>query len=189
MYEMQSQEDKALDAIRKELQFHPGNETVYRAKAEIERRMGRLEDAVSTARQWLNIAPEDSDAVTALSALLAESKKSGDAVEPLRTALKSDPENLKLNLALVDALVRAGRKEEGLAAIAKLRHNFLDATSLNSMAWVLADSNVEPELARGLCLQAIEMMEDSLAKVTRARKGSPAAPSSPVRKPPSRTAA
>jgi tetratricopeptide (TPR) repeat protein len=166
LYGMQLQNEKALEALKKEIEYHPGNETSYQMLAGLHREMGHRDEATAALRQWVKMAPEDADAVSQLAASLIEAKKYGDAVGPLRTALKADPGNSRLNLRLVEALVRGGQKADGLAVLAKMREKTLDGHELNSLAWSLVDSNTEPALARDLSAQGISLYEEQMKGIT-----------------------
>ena len=165
-YGMQLQNDKALEALKKEIQYHPGTEAAYPTLAALERQLGHKDEAMAALRQWVTMAPENPEAVSALAASLIEAKKYGEAVGPLRTALKADPQNSPLNLKLVEALVRGGQKTEAMAALSKMREKTLDARALNELAWCLADTNMEPALARELSAQGVSLYEDQMKPVT-----------------------
>jgi len=166
LYGMQLQNDKALEALKKEIEYHPGTEASYQMLAALDRQLGQRDEALAALRQWVKIAPENVDAVSALAASLFEAKKYGEALDPLRAALKTDPENTRLNLDMVEALVRGGQKTDGLAALAKMREKTPDALTLNALAWCLADTNTEPTLARDLSDQAVSQYEVQMKQVT-----------------------
>ena len=143
IYAVQLQNDKALEAIKKEIEYHPGSEDSYRVLAQLARALGRRDEALAALRQWVKIAPENADAVSGLAATLIEDKKYAEAIEPLRTALKNAPDDVQLNLTLVDALMRGGQKAEGMALAEKMRGKALDDESLNNLAWSLADTGAD----------------------------------------------
>jgi len=166
IYGMQNQNDKALEALKKEIQFHPGNQGNYQLLAAIVHRLGRREETLAALRQWVSAAPDNADAVTQLATSLFEVKKYAEAVGPLRTALKSKPESTQLNLKLAEALLRDGRKSEGMSVVTALREKSLGAMELNNLAWCLADTNTEPTVARDLSAKAIVAYQEQLKSVT-----------------------
>jgi tetratricopeptide (TPR) repeat protein len=166
VYALQSQNEKAVDALKKEIEYHPGNTPTYQFLGALQVQLGHRDEAIAALRQWVKVAPEDPDAVHALASSLIEVKKYDEAAVPLRAALKADPDNLRLNVTLADVLVRGGHKPEAIALVEKLREKPLDAHMLNQIAWSLADTNTEPALARDLSAKAIADYENQLKDVT-----------------------
>jgi tetratricopeptide (TPR) repeat protein len=166
LYAMQRQNEQARDALRKELQYHPGNQAVYLMLAGVEREMGHKDDALATLRKLVDMAPADPSVVAEYATLLFDSKRYGEAVEPLRKALQGSPENDRGQTLLVEALVRGGHKPEGLAELAKMRQRKLDAFTLNSLAWSLVDTNTEPATAKELADLAVADYEEQLKGAT-----------------------
>jgi len=166
LYQLEGQNDKSTDALKKEIQYHPGNEQIYRVLAASQRRLGHNNEAIDTLRQLVNLAPQNVDGVLELTAALFEAQKYAEAIEPLQVALKAAPDNARVEMPLVEAQLRGGRKAPGLAALAKMREGTLDAFTLNSAAWVLADTSTEPALAKELAERAVKEYESQLKEVT-----------------------
>lgn len=165
LYALLNENEKAIEALKKEAQYHPGNETAYRTLAGAQRRYGHRDDAIDTLRRLLKIAPQNSDGASELASVLFECKKYGEAVEPLKVALQADPDDTSLQISLVEALVRGGQKTEGLAALAKLREQTLDPDTLNNAAWILTDAGADHAMAKELAERAIWALESDLKEV------------------------
>ena len=165
MYELRSDRVKAIEAMQKELVYHPENERGYVLLALTQRQAGRLDDEIETRKRWVKIAPGSLDAVTGLVAVLFGSKKYGEAIEPLETALKSNPGSLKLETSLLNAHLRGGDKAGGLEVLVKLREQKLDAGTENDVAYALADTNTELGIAQELALKAVAELEEQSGQV------------------------
>jgi tetratricopeptide (TPR) repeat protein len=166
LYSAQGQKDRALEAIEKEVEYHPGNSGVHMALAWYQEANGHQEDAIGTLRNLLQTSPGNTQAVDQLSRLLFNLKRYREAIEPLRIALKADAENIRTRTLFIHALVRGGEKSEGLAELAKARERKLDASTLNSLAWTLAETNTEPALAKEMADLAIADYEERLKSAT-----------------------
>jgi transglutaminase-like putative cysteine protease/tetratricopeptide (TPR) repeat protein len=166
LYELQNQNEKAIEALKKEILYHPGNEASYRLLAEVQGRSGRPDDAIDTLRRLVKIAPQNTDGVLQLVSALFQRKKYGEAVEPLQVALKGNPNHTRLETALLEALLRGGQKTEALVVLAEMRKRTLDAGALNSAAYSLADTEADSALAKELSERAVSELESQLRQVT-----------------------
>lgn len=173
LYGMQNQVDRALEALQKEIEFHPGNLFVYQPLAAAQRQAGRKEAATQTLRLWVKAAPGNVDAILALTADLIAGKQYKEAAESLKTAVKNNPDNVRLNTGLLETLVRSGQKDGVSDLLAKLQEQKLAPEAQNDIAYMLADTNTEPAFAQGLAEKAVAGWEEqskssTLASVTTA---------------------
>jgi transglutaminase-like putative cysteine protease/tetratricopeptide (TPR) repeat protein len=159
VYRAENRKEETIGALQKEIHFHPGNEAMYRALALTQRYYGHTTDAIDTWRKLVKMAPNDADAVGQLASLLIAEKNFGEAVEPLQTALKSDPDNVKIGLQLAVAFLRGGRKPEGETLLIKMRDHLSDSASMNDAAYVLADTDTNLPLAKELSEKAVADLE------------------------------
>jgi len=84
-----------------------------------------------------------------------------DLVQPLLT--KTD--NVPLQSLLAEALLRTGRKDEGVAAAQKAIKTGDDLV-LNNLAYALADTNTDLILAKQYAEEAVSKIEERAGKVT-----------------------
>jgi transglutaminase-like putative cysteine protease/tetratricopeptide (TPR) repeat protein len=166
LYGLANRNEEAIRAIQKEIQFHPGNEPMYRFLAFAQRNYGHKEDAIDTWRKLVKIAPNDADAAGQLAGLLMEEKKFSDAVEPLQNALKTDPDNVRIGLQLAEAFLRGGKKPDGEAVLIKMRDHLSDSSSLNQAGYILADTETNLPLAKELSEKAVADLEGKSKELT-----------------------
>jgi len=166
-YGMENQIEKAVEAYQKELQYHPDFTMMYHGIANIQQQqLKRNDDAIATLRALMKVAPGDADGAVQLAALLSGKKNYSEAADVTRKALEAGPDNLKLQVAFGDASLRAGRKEEGVAALRKVGESAEDGPTLNSIAWALADTSTEPALARTYAEKSVSKLENDSVKVS-----------------------
>lgn len=82
-YAMQNQIEPAIEALQKEIALHPGGPSAYQRLAALQRQYGQSEAALRTLRQWVEDAPNNIDAILALSSIQIALKQYGDAIVPL----------------------------------------------------------------------------------------------------------
>ncbi len=157
---------KGMDALQKEIRNYPENVSAYRALAEAQVSYGHQEEAVETLRTLLKMAPNDIGAVSQLTALLIASKQYNEVPDLVRKALNDAPDNQQLRLALAQALLYNGRKEEGLAAVQKLAKDSSDGLVLNDVAFFLADTATDLPLAKEYAEKSVSTLENDSKEVS-----------------------
>jgi tetratricopeptide (TPR) repeat protein len=110
LYGSTSQIDKALEAARKEVENHPGDPDLYRWLAQTQTYYHHQDDALSTWRDLLKVAPKDREALQQVARDLMFSKRYEEAVVAAQDALKAFPDDADMKAVLSDALARTGRK-------------------------------------------------------------------------------
>ena len=151
---------KAVENFRKELQFHPDDVATYRTLVQAQVSMKDVDGAIATLHELLKVAPAESQGTEMLAMLLVGQKRYSDAVEFLGPALKAAPEDKTLQQFLSEALLRDGRKEEGLAATKAWAGSSSDANVLNNAAFGLADTGTSLPLALEYAQRANEIVEN-----------------------------
>ncbi len=167
LYGLENRKEESIGALKKEIGFHPGSESLNRMLARLQQFSGHTADAIDTWRKLIKMAPNDADAVGQLASLLFAEKKFGEAVEPLQTALKTDPDNAKIGVQLAEAFLRSGEKPEGEALLVKMRdHLSVDDDSMNLAAYTLVDTDTNLPLAKELAEKAVADLESRSKELT-----------------------
>jgi tetratricopeptide (TPR) repeat protein len=162
----QGQTERAIEAMRKEIAYHPGTPGIYEMLAATQRQNGQAEAAVQTLRQWVEDVPDNIDAALALSSAQIVAKQYSQAVAPLQTALKNNPGEVRLEIRLLDALLHSGKNTEGSVLLATLRGQTLDAEAQNEFAYVLADTATELAVALEFAQKSVTAFEEQSKAVT-----------------------
>ncbi len=166
VYGMQNQNENAISALKKEIEFHPGAESNYRMLAEIQLHSGHRADGVKTLGELVKLAPQDADGVMRFASEMMADKRDREVVAPLREAMTANPDNVDLKVKLAQVLLRTGEKSDGLAIVNQLRSQDLDGYTLNDVAWALADSDTESAMAVELSERAAAKIENDFKDVT-----------------------
>ena len=161
---LDQQEDKALEALQKELRYHPDSIIVYPIVAQLQMRSGHSDDAMETWRSLLKVSPKDETAAWGLWRLAIEKKRYTEAVEPFQTALKSAPGNAHIEGMLGEVLLRGGKKDEGVAVLKRMGAHAPAFYDLNNAAWALADTDTDLKLAKEYAEEAVASIEDEAKK-------------------------
>jgi predicted Zn-dependent protease len=111
LYGATSQPDQALDAARKEVENHPGEVELYRWLAQTQAYYKHTEDALSTWRDLLKVAPRDREAGQQVAKILMSFKRFEDAVDAAQNALKANPDDAAMQALLAEAQLKTGRKQ------------------------------------------------------------------------------
>ena len=104
--------EEAVDVSLSALGLQPDNPGIWLNHGIMQRKLGRLDDAEEAVRRVLDIDPRDVNALGLLSYVLRDHGMATEALEPLRAAIASGPDNLALRS---DELLLLNF-EEGLAA-------------------------------------------------------------------------
>ncbi len=122
-------------------------------------------EAADTLRTLLKVAPGDLEGTLQLSSLLIGEKSYEDVPLLVRKALTAAPDDLRLQAALGEAYLRAGRREEGLAAVQKSTSGSTDPEVFNNAAYLLGDTNTDLPLAQQYAEKAVSMQEDRMKEI------------------------
>ncbi len=168
-YGMNNNVDKAIESLRQEVGNHPDELPVYRALARAARYYKRDAEEEAAWRGLLKVSPTDPEASMGLSAILIRQKRFDDALTATQKALDASPQDITLQTVREEALLRAGRKTEGVAMAREIAAHSPSAAQLNDVAWFLADTQAEGSLAREYAGRAVAQMEDGLKDVRLSR--------------------
>lgn len=104
--------EEARKEFEQELQINPQNPGAEFYLGEIARQANNLPAAIDHYRRALKLYPGFADASFGLGRCLLDSEKPQDAIAPLETAAKGEPDNPTIHLALATAYQRCGRKDD-----------------------------------------------------------------------------
>jgi Flp pilus assembly protein TadD len=110
---MQGQMETALTEFRKEQEISPQDERAYMAM--FLEQMGQKDEATAEWRKLLKADPSNQKAAATLGRLLLGSAKYNEAIEVFEAAGKRAPDNAGLQLALGEAYLKTGNKEQAVA--------------------------------------------------------------------------
>ncbi len=152
--------DAASDYER-ELRQHPEEVDQYPDLIRLEHLSGRPAEERMYLLAYAKAAPDDPGAVLLVGGQLLATDHTGDAVEVYRAGLGSLPDNKALQVALGNALLRAGKKDESVAIVKKALEGASDPSVLNDGAYALLSSGSSTllQLAETSAQRAVELLE------------------------------
>ena len=105
--------EEAKHEFEQELQIDPTNAGAEYVLGELARQNQQLDDAVTHFSRAAKLDTHFGEAYLGLGATLLAEKKYPDAIPPLETAVKLEPQNPNAHYNLATAYTRAGRKQDG----------------------------------------------------------------------------
>jgi tetratricopeptide (TPR) repeat protein/transglutaminase-like putative cysteine protease len=154
---------EAEAAFHSQLGVNPSDEHAYNYLGLTLQQQKRFPEAEAAFRRQLDINPLDPVTHAALGALFLEQHKYSEAVPELDKAAVLTPQSAELQVSLGRALLNSGRKEEALKAFQKgidLGHS--SPVIWNSVAYNLADANIELDRAQQYAESAISAIDANL---------------------------
>lgn len=122
----------------------------YHLLAQLQTRLGRVEEAKATYRDYLASQPRDGEALGELATLLAMASQFAEAHDLLKRAVVEVPANRSLQHELGDVLVSLGRPEEALPIYEKLSLDPSDDDALERYALLAENLELPEQLAEAL---------------------------------------
>jgi Flp pilus assembly protein TadD len=145
--------DQARQGYQRALKLDPKNKPALLGLAKYYVRLNEREKAIETYKRYFAAYPKDKDVAHEVAMAHAQWKDWAGATAWCEFALKIDPENLSIRKTMAFCLARAGKWDEGFAAMCQVMP---EAQARYLMARVLEHQN-QPEASRmqlQLALQA-----------------------------------
>ena len=158
-------DEKAIADLRKELEYHPEEMEPYRELTAILMHKQRRDEVIELWRTALSRKPDDEAIAWEAGNFLMQSKRYGEVPAILEKPLAAAPGNSRLRALSIEALLRSGKKEEGLAQAQKLAEATSDSEILNRIAYALADTDTAGPIAQELADKAVTQTERECAKL------------------------
>jgi TonB family protein len=157
--------DAGIADYRKEIQNHPEETQAYQELSAILVSAGRRDEAIELWRGALALKPADEVSATQLADLLIAARRYAEVPAILEKPIAAAPERYHLQVTRVDALLREGQKDRGLAEAQKIAAATSESMLLNNLAYSLSDTGSALGLAQELAQKAVSQIERDCAKV------------------------
>jgi TonB family protein len=158
--------EQAIADLRKEIEFHPDGTPAFGPLTWLLIQAGRNDEAIHLWQSVVARKPEDENAASQLAGLLLEAKRYAEVPAVLEKPIAAAPDKYNLQVMRVDALLRSGQKDRGIAETEKIAKATSKATTLNGLAYSLADTDTAIATARELADKAITQREEGCAKAS-----------------------
>jgi tetratricopeptide (TPR) repeat protein len=147
VYLQQRNLEGALKELQLEMEYHPELPGTYQMLSQIYASRKRKDEAIEVCRKWLKADPGSREAALQLAKMLSDGNKNVEAITVLENAIKISPDSPSLQYALGDLYLKEKQTEQGVALLKKAISFDSPSEVLNSVAYALAEANVELELA------------------------------------------
>ncbi len=152
VYLQKNENQKALDFINKSLELYPDFERGWLLKALLEEQQGRIQQAISGYKRFLDIAGEDESVEKQLVKLLFSEKRFDEAAKILEQIKKKTPTQI-FDLALIEW--RSKKPNKALEKLEDLIKNFPDFKQAKFL-------KIEILVSTGKRKQALLLLQDWL---------------------------
>ena len=152
----------AVADYRKELALHPTRLDAYRLLVTAELQAGQQSEAVATLRAWAEADAANPQPIAILVQMLLSEGKGAEALRDGKAGLQRLPEMARgdpeLQYALGAAELQAGDRTEGARMLLAVLRGTQDSALRSSVAYLLADANLELPLAERTVREVIDHM-------------------------------
>lgn len=154
-----------LEEMNKAIQLNPGERQFYAFLASVLERANRLPEAVDAWKRYQKEFPEDSLPPENLGRLLVMQKRYDEAISILEDAAKHSPDATIL-FDLGDAYLNADKNDKARALFSQALDSDSSPKMLNSVAYDLADHNLDLDDALKYSQKAVTKLESDSSEIT-----------------------
>jgi len=162
----QGQLDAGTDAFHKAIETRPNEPDIPKALAYILMASSHFEQATSAWQDYVKANPDDLDGTMGLSQSLTQSKRYPEALSAVQAAASKHRDNADLQSSLGYLYVQTGEKAKAAEAYRTLASLHPSPASLNNVAYVMADADVDLPLALDFARQSAQNAEADSEKIT-----------------------
>jgi len=155
----QGKVEQGLAELAKEEENYPGNSVIYHTTAELLLETDHKQEALATLRKWVAADRDNLDAALELGEMLSDNQMYAEAVQVLERTRSLSPGSAKAQSALADAYFKNRQMEQGRSLLKKGLPASASPEDLGRAAYILADNNVELDLANIYAERALFQLE------------------------------
>jgi tetratricopeptide (TPR) repeat protein/transglutaminase-like putative cysteine protease len=156
---MNSDFDSAMTAMKKGIALQPSDRRGRQMLAAALYQHHRRKEAIQAFRDFLKLQPDDAYALGALAGLLMDAQNYADAVPLLEKVSANRPSDAYARVQLGTAYLHLGDDERASAQFQKAMEIEPDDTTLNNVAWALAEAGKRLPEALAYALRAVRGTE------------------------------
>lgn len=154
---------EAEKAYKKQIEINPNDEYTYKNLGWLYAGMRRFDEAIAAYRKHIEINPLDKDVYRYLGTTLGWMGKWDEAAQAWAKSAALNHDKPGDYIAWGHALLKLGKTEDGRKQLDRAVELDPSATTLNNVAWELADAGVYLDQAEREAKEAVEKDSDSLS--------------------------
>jgi tetratricopeptide (TPR) repeat protein len=156
--------EQAITDYRKEIEYHPSDTRTHRDLSRLLIRLGRPDEAIDVYRNALSKKPDDDSMAMEAAGLMMSTKRYAEIPAVLEKPIAAAPDKYYLQAVRAEALLRGGKKDEGVTEAQRIAKATSDPYVLNNLAYALADTDAAVGMAQGLSEKALNQIEQECSK-------------------------
>ena len=160
------QTDRGIEEMRKSLALDPSQRDHYQYLCSILSSHHRDSQALDLWKQLQKTNPDDSLAPDNIVRILFSLKRYQEAVPELEAAAEKYPDVPRIQLQLGEAYIYSGNTQKAKAAFDKAFKLDSSGATLNSVAYTLAENNIQLDEALKYAQQAVTGLEDKTSDIS-----------------------
>jgi len=157
---------KAEDAFKRQIEVAPQSAFAYSNLGRVYARKGNYDMASVQFRKQIEINPRDRYAHMNLAGNLRSQKKCDQAIPEYQLAAQLTPENPGPHVGLARCYFDQGQQESGIAELNTARALTSSGPGWNTLAWTMAEYNLQLDRAEQDAKLAVSMESSALAAVS-----------------------
>jgi tetratricopeptide (TPR) repeat protein len=157
--------DEAIEDLKKAVVLEPTQVLPYQALSSLLIAQHRPEDALTSWKELEKTVPQNSEAPKHIAGILMSLKRYSEAIPEFEAALRLDPGDAGLLVPLSTAYARSGDREKAVTMLEKSAERDSSANNLNSVAYAMADDNLQLDDALKYAEQAVRIEESETAEI------------------------
>ena len=156
--------DKAIADYRKEIEYHPAETRAYQDLSKLLISLGRRDEAIDVYRNALSTKPDDESFARNAAGLLMAARRYAEIPAVLEKPIAAAPDKFYLQALRAEALLRSGKKDQGVEEAQRIAKASSDPYVLNNLAYALSDTDAAVGIAQGLSEKALNQIEQECSK-------------------------
>lgn len=152
---------KAIDDLKKEIQYHPDESFAYRMLAAAQLQRQDTDAAIETMRKFMEKNPGDENGALFLASMLRSKNRLREAEPMLRKAVELNPDSVALKLEFGTERMQNGGAAEARPLLEGIINNSRDPLQLNNAAYELANHALDVELAEKAAKKALDLLDEA----------------------------
>jgi tetratricopeptide (TPR) repeat protein len=158
--------DKAIVAFRKEIQYHPENSQIAGSLSALLVLTGRSDEAIEFWQAEVARKPEDGPTAIQAVNLMMQAKRYAEIPLILEKPIAAAPNDYYLQVLRAQALLRGGQTDKGVEEVRRIAKIAANTVYFNDLAYALADSDSDLDLAFALSREGVAEIEQKSAEAS-----------------------
>jgi len=160
------QTNRGIEEMKRSIALDPSRRDRYQYLSSVLSTHNRELEALELWKQLHRVSPEDTLAPDNIVQILFHLKRYSEAIPELEAAVAKYPDVPRVHLEMGEAYAYSGNPQRAAAAFEKAFELDLSAATLNSVAYALADNNIQLDDALKYSQEAVAELEEKTSDIS-----------------------